>query len=86
MDKIKPIVYGTDWCPKTTGFRNYFNIIGVKFEYHNIEDEPEAEEAVKAMNNGKIKFPMITIGKKNLKNPSIQELNKVLNENDLLMN
>ncbi len=78
MGIIKPILYGTDWCPKTTGFKNYFQLMGISYDYHNVEKEPEAEQAVKVMNGGNIKFPMVVVGEKQLKNPSIQDLNIAL--------
>jgi mycoredoxin len=84
MTKIKPILYGTDWCPKTTGFKNYFQLMGIGYEYFNVEKDPEAEQAVKDMNGGKIKFPMVVVGDKKLKNPSIQNLNIALNTYGLL--
>ncbi|MDO1446800.1 glutaredoxin family protein [Rhodocytophaga aerolata] len=84
MDSIKPTLYGTDWCPKTTGFKNYFQLIGIRYDYYNVEKDPEAEQAVKDMNGGKIKFPMVVVGEKKLKNPSIQDLNIALNSYGLL--
>jgi len=84
MQKLKPILYGTDWCPKTTGFKNYFQLMGIRYDYFNVEKDPEAEQAVKDMNGGKIKFPMVVVGEKQLKNPSIQDLNIALNSYGLL--
>ncbi len=84
MPTIKPVLYGTDWCPKTTGFKNYFQLMGIHYDYYNVEKDPEAEQAVKDMNGGKIKFPMILIGEIKLKNPSIQDLNIALNKYGLL--
>jgi mycoredoxin len=58
--------------------------MGISYDYHNVEKDPEAEQAVKDMNDGKIKFPMVVVGEKKLKNPSIQDLNIALNTYGLL--
>lgn len=82
--KTIPKLYGAHWCWLTNGFDNYFRTLGIKFERYDIEKDPEAEQAVKDMNQGKIKFPMVVIGDKVMKNPTIQELNQALNTFDLL--
>jgi mycoredoxin len=84
MQKTRPILYGTDWCPKTTGFKNYFQLMGISYDYHNVEKDPDAEQAVKDMNSGKVKFPMVVVGENKLKNPTIQALNVALNAYGLL--
>ena len=71
-------LYGTDWCPLTGGFRAYLKRNDIPFDYHNIEQDAEAEEAVKAMNGGKIKFPMVVVGDQTMKNPPIDELESAL--------
>ncbi len=78
------IVYGTDWCGLTKALRNYLDMIGLRFEYQNVEQNPQAETAVREMNGGKLKFPMVVVGEKTMKNPSLEELNKALNAYDLL--
>lgn len=82
--KTIPKLYGTHWCWLTNGFENYFNTLGIKFERYDVERDPEAEQIVLDMNNGKLKFPMVVIGDVQLKNPTIQELNKTLNKFNLL--
>lgn len=71
-------LYGTDWCPLTGGFRAYLKRRDVLFHYHNIEQDAEAAEAVKDMNDGKIKFPMVVVGNATMKNPPIDELDSAL--------
>lgn len=82
--KIIPKLYGAHCCWLTNGFDNYFRTLGIKFERFDVERNPEAEQTVRDMNGGELKFPMIVIGDVNLKNPTIQELNKTLNTFDLL--
>ena len=73
-------VYGTDWCPLTGGFKGYFDKRDISYTYHNIEKDPAAEQAVKAMNGGKVKFPMVSVGERVMKNPPIDELEVVLTD------
>ena len=77
-------VYGADWCPLTGGFRGYLKQEGVAYEYHDIEKDPEAEAAVRAMNGGKVKFPMVVLGEYAMKNPPIDELEGALQAAGLL--
>lgn len=82
-------IYGTDWCPLSLGLRKYFLNTGVPFDWLNVEQDPQAEAADKAMNGGKLKFPMVVIGEVGsywkpgdkadvLKNPRLAELNAAL--------
>lgn len=86
MTQINPsvAVYGTDWCPLTRALRNWLDTLGVRFDYHNIERDPEAERAVIEMNGGKRKFPMVKVDDVVMKNPSLEELNKALARHGLL--
>jgi mycoredoxin len=58
--------------------------MGIRYDYFNVEKDPDAEQAVKGMNGGKIKFPMVVVSEKKLKNPSIQDLNIALHAYGLL--
>ena len=78
------LVYGADWCGLTRGFRNYLDTLGVDFRYLNVEKDPFAAEAVRAMNGGKLKFPMVVVGPFTMKNPSLRELNTALDSAGLL--
>ena len=73
-------VYGTDWCPLTGGFKGYFDKRDISYTYHDIEKDADAEQAVKAMNGGKVKFPMVSVGERVMKNPPIDELEVVLTD------
>lgn len=88
---LKVQIYGTEWCPLTLGFRKYLQLQGVAFELLNVEQDPGAEAASKAMNGGKLKFPMVVIGEVGrywqsgdkaavLKNPKLAELTAALEE------
>ncbi|MEM1094032.1 MAG: cation:proton antiporter [Bacteroidota bacterium] len=77
-------VYGADWCPLTGGFRAHLKRNDIPYGYHNIEEDPDAEAAVRSMNDGKLKFPMVVVGEHAMKNPPIDDLNAVLVEQQLM--
>ena len=80
----KPILYGTHWCPKTSGFSHYLQREWVDFTFKNVEEDEAAAQEVKDQYEGKLKFPVLNIGDEWLKNPSIPELRKVLQAHELL--
>ncbi|MEM1043867.1 MAG: cation:proton antiporter [Bacteroidota bacterium] len=77
-DAPVPAVYGAAWCPLTTGFRAYFDRQGIRHTFHDVEADPAAEEATRAMNEGKLKFPMVVVGDREMKNPTLEELDAAL--------
>lgn len=81
---VRPRLYGTGWCPLTGGFRAYFRQHAIPFDYFDVEEDVEAEAAVRAMNDGRLKFPMIVVGDETLKNPPIAELEAALRAYELL--
>ena len=83
-EKTQVLVYGAAWCGLTHAFCNRLTTINVSHTYHDIETDPEAEEAVKTMNGGKRKFPMVVVGEVVMKNPPIQDLNEALERYGLL--
>ena len=44
----------------------------------NVETNPEAEARVRALYEGKIKFPTVIIGDDFIKNPTVPQLNEFL--------
>ncbi len=83
MTDKKLKLYGADWCPKSANLRNYLQSIWITFDDHNVETDLEAEETVRALYDGKLKFPTITFGDSHLKNPSISELDAFLKDNEI---
>ena len=77
-------LYGADWCPLTGVFRGYLKQQRVPFEYHDVETDPRAEQAVRAMNGGEVKFPMVVGGDYAMKNPPIDELEGALRASGIL--
>ncbi|HKK45758.1 MAG TPA: glutaredoxin family protein [Balneolaceae bacterium] len=81
---LSPKLYGTSWCWLTNGFDNYLQTIGVKFERLDVEQDPDAEAIIRNLFNGDLKFPVLIIYDTVLKNPTLQELNRALNDAELL--
>lgn len=77
-------LYGTDWCTLTGGFRAYLDRKDIPYSYHNIEKDEEAERAVRQMNGGKVKFPMVVVGDRVMKNPPLDELEQALSDAGVL--
>jgi mycoredoxin len=72
------LVYGTDWCEDTQASRNHLDMLGVPYQYINIEQDPASQEWVKQQNGGKQKTPTIKIGGQILVEPSEPELEKAV--------
>ena len=60
---MEPItIYCTVWCPDCHRAKSFLKDRGVEFREVNIEDDPDAEDLVIRMNNGKCKVPTIQVG------------------------
>ncbi|ALI98201.1 glutaredoxin family protein [Rufibacter tibetensis] len=78
----KPILYGADWCKKTIAIQDYFKTHDLAYDYINVEQSDEAMQAIQDMNRSKVRFPMVVVGEqKPMKNPSPEELDAALAEN-----
>ena len=80
----RPILYGANWCLKTSGFSHYLQREWVDFTYKNVEEDRAAAQEVRDQYEGKLKFPVLRIGDEWLKNPSIPVLRKALQKQQLL--
>ncbi|AKQ46307.1 hypothetical protein TH63_12825 [Rufibacter radiotolerans] len=77
----KSILYGADWCKKTIAIQGYFEERDLDFHYIDVEKSEEAMQAIKDMNRGRVRFPMVVIGEGTpMKNPSPEELDTALEE------
>jgi len=60
---MEPIViYSTMWCPDCRRAKSFLQERGVAFREVNIEDDPDAEDLVLRVNNGRRKVPTIQVG------------------------
>lgn len=71
-------VYGADWCPMTRRSLDHLRLLGVPFDYIDIEENPDASAWVKAKNGGKEKKPTIDIDGRILSEPTNDELDAAL--------
>jgi len=77
--KIK--LYGADGCHKTRYYQLVLDETGLPYEFLDVEaDENHAEELRGLYENRKLNFPTVTIGKKKLRNPYKEEIEKWLNK------
>ncbi|MCA1561082.1 MAG: glutaredoxin family protein [Acidobacteria bacterium] len=67
-------LYGTGWCGLTKNLQGFLESTGVAYEYHDVEADPKAEQAILDMNGGKRRFPMVTVGDEVMKNPPLERL------------
>lgn len=84
MANNKLILYGAEWCPKTSSLKNFLQSEWVDFEYYNVETDESAAEKVRALYDGKLKFPTVTYGEAFAKNPSIKDMRTFLKEHEIV--
>ena len=86
--KIK--LYGAKHCHKTQYYQAFLDKTGLAYNFLDVEENADyAQELRNLYENQKLNFPTITIGKKKLRNPKIEELQKWLNKllpRDLYLN
>lgn len=76
-DTEKIILYGADGCHKTDYYKSFFDTRHLPYTFLDVEaNETNNRELCNLYEGGKLNFPTITIGKKKLRNPSKNELNK----------
>jgi mycoredoxin len=83
MDKQALILYGAEWCPKTSSLKNFLQSEWIDFAYHNVETDQEAAEQVKKLYDGKLKFPTVTYGEDFIKNPSVADMRQFLKKHHI---
>lgn len=62
MDPVT--IYSTTWCPDCRRVKNFLRDRGVAFEEVNIEEDPDAEDLVLKVNQGKRKVPTVRLGER----------------------
>jgi glutaredoxin len=55
-------MYSTTWCPDCRRAKDFLRRHGVEFEEINIEDDPDSEDLVIEVNNGRRRVPTIKVG------------------------
>jgi glutaredoxin len=82
MDTIPTIkLYGAAGCHKSNYYKILLDRTGLSYQFLDVENnESYACELRRLYENGRLNFPTITIGKKKLRNPYKEELEKWLNK------
>ena len=79
IPKIK--LYGAERCHKTNYYKLTLDKTALPYQFLDVETNPDyAEELRNLYENKKLNFPTITIGKKKLRNPYKEDLEKWLNK------
>ena len=76
-------VYGTDWCGLTFGVREYLTNSRLAYDYFDVERDARAHDFVVAMNDGKRRLPMVVVQERVITNPTVSELQRVLDEHSI---
>lgn len=74
-------VYGTDWCRLTFVVREFLTRSRVEYDYYNIDRDSDAHDFVISMNDGRRRFPMVVFQERILTNPTLADLQKLLDDN-----
>ena len=77
-------MYGTNWCQFTFGLREYLMDARIDYEYFDIDSDSRADEFVRTTNNGKRKHPMIVVAQRIVVNPTLDELQQLLEDQDVV--
>jgi glutaredoxin len=73
-------VYGTNWCSLTFSVREYLTNARIPYDYYDIDGDQHADAFVLAMHDGRRRFPVIVVEERILTAPTLNELQKVLDE------
>ena len=60
MDTIR--VYSTRWCPDCRWTKQFLRERGIPFEEINVDEDPDAEDLVLRVNEGRRKVPTLEVG------------------------
>ena len=82
-EKDKLQLFGAAWCSKSAALRNFLQAEWIEFDDNDVEESKEAEEKVRALYDGKLKFPTAVYKGKFIKNPTVLEMQKFLKENNI---
>jgi hypothetical protein len=55
----------------------------IEFDDFNVETNPNADARVRALYDGKIKFPTVVVGNEFIKNPTIPQLKEFLKKHNI---
>ena len=77
-------VYGADWCRVTFRVREYLMNARLSYDFFNIDQDAEARQFVLAMTDGRLRFPVVVVEDQIVVDPTIGELQRVLESSAML--
>ncbi|WP_250287546.1 MULTISPECIES: mycoredoxin [unclassified Frankia] len=70
-----PTIYTTSWCGYCTRLKRQLDQAGIPYETVDIEQNPQAEQIVRAINNGNATVPTVVFEDGTaLTNPSLRQV------------
>lgn len=82
--KVNVAVYGTRWCAATQFVRRYLDREAIRYDFHDMDDDPEAASQVRWWTGGNLSHPTVQIGGDILVEPMSYELRAALERNGLV--
>jgi glutaredoxin len=82
MNKV--IIYGSDWCGYTQRALRQLDSLKVKYQYIDVDADPEAEQLIAGWNNGRSIRPTLDLGGDVFVNPAPAQLEAELKQRGLL--
>ena len=76
MTPIK--VYGAYWCDDTQHTREQLDLMGIPYEYHDVDVDARARAWVKEHNEGQQKTPTLEVNGDVISVPKNSELERIL--------
>ena len=73
-------VYGTDWCGLTRNLREYLTNARFDYEYLDIDRDDTAQRFVRAVNDGRRRFPLVVVEQELVIDATIAVLRRVLGD------
>jgi glutaredoxin 3 len=80
---MKVTVYGAEWCPPCHTTKAYLKSREVKYDYINVDEEPEQAQAI-ATKTGWTAIPIIKIGEEYILGFDRPKIDAALQENKLI--
>ncbi len=81
---VDVVVYGTRWCAATQMIRRYLDRHQVVYEFHDIDNDMDANRQVKWWAGGNASHPTLQIGGEVFIEPSTGEVERALENLGLL--
>jgi thioredoxin reductase (NADPH) len=73
-------VYGTDWCHSTFGVREYLMNARLEYDFFDIDRDPRADDFVRALGEGRRRYPVVVFPDEIVTNPTVSELGQLLRD------